>query len=70
MKQTKTTEHFKFEFLGIKVDSSNPGKKSILILLFVLVFIGYILFLFKDYLIPFAELSCSKWIVSKIKGIR
>lgn len=49
MEQNNPNEKFRFDFLGFKIESDNPGKKTILILVIVLLFMFASLFIFKEY---------------------
>lgn len=57
MKQCKTTEQFKIEFFGFKLDCTNPGPKSIIILAILLVFFVSMLIAFRHSILDFAALG-------------
>lgn len=54
MKQYKAIEQFKIEFLGFKLDCTNPGVKSITILMILLIFFIGLILVCRHYIIPLA----------------
>lgn len=60
----KETEHFSFNILGIKAESSNPGWRTILILIILLIFALAVIFIFKADVLPGIAFIQSKNIIA------
>ena len=50
--RTNKTEQFNIQFLGMKFNSTNPGKTTIIILIMLLVFFLALVVLLKAYILP------------------
>jgi hypothetical protein len=69
MEQCTTCEQFKFDFFGFKMESVNPGAKSIIMLLLLLGFIIGAFLLCKPYLLPAVAIGGGKGMVGLISKI-
>ncbi len=62
----KETEQFAFNFWGIKAESSNPGWRTIFILIILLIFFLALILILKEYVLPGIALIQSKNIIAVI----
>lgn len=67
MKHCKKTEQFKIEFFGFKLDCTNPGIKSIFILVIILIFFIGILFAFRHSILGLVAIGGAKSISQAIQ---
>lgn len=60
-------ESFKFEFFGCKLETVNPGIKSIVLLLILIGFVIMAIVLLKEFVLPLSVLAVKKAMISLIK---
>jgi hypothetical protein len=67
-KTSNKTEKFNINVWGIKVESSNPGTKTIVMVVVILIFIVVLAVLLKAYIVPILASLGSKKILSSAQG--
>ena len=67
-KTSNKTEKFNINVWGIKVESTNPSTKTIVMVVIILIFIAVLAVLLKAYIVPIAVSLGSKKILSSAQG--
>lgn len=67
-KTINKTEKFNINVWGIKVESTNPSTKTIVMVVIILIFIAVLAVLLKAYIVPIAVSLGSKKILSSAQG--
>jgi hypothetical protein len=58
-------EQFSFSFMGLKFEAKNPGSKTFLFLILLLVFAAFLIWQFNTYIVSLIAINGSKTLVSE-----